>query len=76
MAAGAAGAKAAVDGALTPEQQILALQAGGGVLAVIVAVNVASGVAKKVGEGLVDAAKLGLLGAATLAVAGKVLELY
>ena len=76
VAAGAAGAKAAVDGALTPEQQILALQAGGGVLAVIVAVNVASGVAKKVGEGLVDAAKLGLLGAATLAVAGKVLELY
>ena len=76
LAAGAAGAKAAVDGALTPEQQILALQAGGGVLAVIVAVNVASGVAKKVGEGLVDAAKLGLLGVATLAVAGKVLELY
>ena len=76
VAAGAAGAKAAVDGALTPEQQILALQAGGGVLAVIVALNVASGLVKKAGEGLVDAAKLGLLGAATLAVAGKVLELY
>ena len=50
VAAGAAGAKAAVDGALTPEQQILALQAGGGVLAVIVAVNVASGVATRLGR--------------------------
>jgi hypothetical protein len=72
----ATGAKAAVDSSLSPEQQTLALEAAGGVVAAVVVVNLLAGAVKKAGEGLVDAAKVAALGAATLAVAGKVLELY
>ena len=45
-------------------------------VAVVAVANLAAGAAKKAGQGIVDAAKLAALGAATLAVAGKVLDLY
>lgn len=76
VTAGASATKASLDTALTAEQQLLGAEALAGVVALVAAANAAAGAAKKAGQGLADAAKLAALGAATLAVAGKVLDLY
>ena len=76
VTAGASATKASLDTALTAEQQLLGAEALAGAVALVAAANAAAAAAKKAGQGLVDAAKLAALGAATLAVAGKVLDLY
>ena len=76
VTAGASATKASLDTALTAEQQLLGAEVLAGVVALVAAANAAAGAAKKAGQGLADAAKLAALGAATLAVAGKVLDLY
>ena len=72
----ASATSAALDASLSPEQKILGAEAVAGVLVTLAAINAASGLAAKAAGGAADAAKLAVLLAATLAVAGKVLELY
>ena len=72
----AAGAKAAVDGVLTPEQELLLAQIGGAGVGIVLAGAALRAAAKKAGQALDGAVRVGLLGAATLAIAGKVLDLY
>lgn len=76
VVAGASATKATIDNALTAEQQTLGLEVALGLVAAVAVANALGSLAKKAGAGLVDAGKLALLGAATLAVAGKVLDLY
>jgi hypothetical protein len=76
VVAGASATKQSLDAALTQEQQTLGAEALAGAVAFVAVANLAAGAAKKAGQGIVDAAKLAALGAATLAVAGKVLDLY
>lgn len=76
VVAGASATKQSLDSALTAEQQLLGAEALAGAVALVAASNAAASAAKKAGQGLADAAKLVALGAATLAVAGKVLDLY
>ena len=76
VVAGASATKQSLDTALTAEQQLLVAEALAGTAVLVAAANAVAGAAKKAGQGLADAAKLAALGAATLAVAGKVLDLY
>jgi hypothetical protein len=69
-------AKSAIDASLSPEQENLVLEGAGVVLAALVGASAVGSVAKKVGEGLGNVAKTGLLGAVALGVAGKILEIW
>ena len=70
------GAKATIDASLSPEQENLVLEGAGVALAVLVGSSVVGSAVKKVGEGLGNVLKTGLLGAAALGVAGKILEIW
>jgi len=70
------GAKATIDASLSPEQENLALEGAGVALAVLLGSSVVGSAVKKVGEGLGNVVKTGLLGAAALGVAGKILEIW
>ena len=76
VTAGASATKASLDTALTAEQQLLGAEALAGAVRARRRRKRRGGRGEKAGQGLVDAAKLAALGAATLAVAGKVLDLY
>ena len=69
-------AKSAIDASLSPEQENLVLEGAGVVLAAVVGASAVGSVAKKVGEGLGNVVKTGLLGAVALGVAGKILEIW
>ena len=69
-------AKSAIDASLSPEQENLVLEGAGVVLAALVGASAVGSVAKKVGEGLGNVVKTGLLGAVALGVAGKILEIW
>ena len=70
------GAKATIDASLSPEQENLVLEGAGVALAVLLGSSVVGSAVKKVGEGLGNVLKTGLLGAAALGVAGKILEIW
>lgn len=72
----AAGAKAAVDGILSPEQEVVLAQAGAVGVGLVLAGAAITAAAKQAGAAVGNGLKVGLLGAAALAVAGKVLEIY
>ena len=72
----AVGAKSAIDALLSPEQENLVLEGAGVVLAALVGASAVGSAAKKVGEGLGNVVKTGLLGAVALGVAGKILEIW
>ena len=69
-------AKSAIDASLSPEQENLVLEGAGVVLAALVGASAVGSAAKKVGEGLGNVVKTGLLGAVALGVAGKILEIW
>ena len=69
-------AKSAIDASLSPEQENLVLEGAGVVLAAVVGASAVGSAAKKVGEGLGNVVKTGLLGAVALGVAGKILEIW
>ena len=71
-----ASSKSAIDASLSPEQENLVLEGAGVVLAAVVGASAVGSVAKKVGEGLGNVVKTGLLGAVALGVAGKILEIW
>lgn len=72
----AATAKSAVDGVLSPEQETLLLQVGGAGVGVVLAGVLLKTAAKKAVSAADNALRVSLLGAAALAVAGKILEVY